>query len=185
MKPRFFETPAKFRDWLEKNHDKEDALLVGFYKRDSGRPSITWPESVDAALCFGWIDGVRKNIDEVSYTIRFSRRRPRSIWSAINIAKVKELIKQGLMHPAGLAAWEKRDEKKSAIYSYERATSSFSAAFEKRFRANKAAWKFFSEQPPGYRKQMTYYVVSAKKEETRAKRLEKLIDASAKRKRLY
>ena len=184
MKPCFFPTSEHFREWLKRNHDKEDVLLVGFYKRQSGRPSMTWSESVDAALCFGWIDGVRKGVDDLSYTIRFSRRRPRSIWSAINIAKVKELIKQGLMHPAGLASWEKRDEKKSAIYSYERATASFSAADEKRFRANKAAWTFFSEQPPGYRKQMTYRVVSAKKEETRQKRLKKLIDASAKKKRL-
>ena len=185
MKPCFFPTAAHFREWLKRNHDKEDELLVGFYKRDSGRPSLTWSESVDQALCFGWIDGVRKGIDDISYTIRFTRRRPRSIWSAINIAKVKDLIKKGLMHPAGLAAWEKRDEKKSAIYSYERETASLPAAYGKRFRANKAAWKYFSERPPGYRKQMTYYVISAKKEETRIKRLEKLIDASAKQKRLY
>ena len=185
MKPCFFPTAEHFREWLKRNHDKEDVLLVGFYKRDSGHPSMTWSESVDQALCFGWIDGVRKGVDEISYTIRFSRRRPRSIWSAINIAKVKELIKNGLMHSSGMAAWEKRDEKKSVIYSYERAAASFSPADEKRFRANKAAWKFFSEQPPGHRKQMTYYVVSAKKEETRQKRLKKLIDASAKKKRLY
>ena len=184
MKPHFFATPEKFRNWLEKNHDKESGLLVGFFRRDSGRPSMTWSESVDAAISFGWIDGVRKRFDHISYTIRFSRRRSRSVWSAINIAKAKELIRRGLMHAAGLAAFERRDEKKSAIYSYERAAASFSAADEKRFRANKKAWKFFSEQPPGYRKIMTYYVVSPKKAETRAKRLEKLIDASAKGKRL-
>jgi uncharacterized protein YdeI (YjbR/CyaY-like superfamily) len=185
MKPCFFPTAEHFREWLKRNHDKEDVLLVGFYKRDSGRPSMTWSESVDQALCFGWIDGVRKRIDDDSYTIRFSRRRPRSIWSAINIAKAKELIKNGLVHPAGLAAWAKRDEKKSAIYAYERETKTFSAEEEKRFHANKSAWKYFSERPPGYRKQMTYYVVSAKKEETRAKRLKRLIDASAKKKKLY
>ena len=145
---------------------------------------MTWPESVDAALCFGWIDGVRKSIDDDSYTIRFSRRRPRSIWSAINIAKAKELIRRGLMHPAGLAAWEKRDEKKAAIYSYEREHKTFAAAEEKRFRANKAAWKYFSQQPPGYRKIATFYVVSAKKEETRQRRLTKLIEVSAQGKRL-
>jgi len=185
MKPCFFPTAEHFREWLKRNHDKEDVLLVGFYKRGSGRPSMTWSESVDQALCFGWIDGVRKRVDDESYTIRFSKRRARSIWSAINIAKAKHLIKNGLMHAAGFAAWEKRDEKKSVIYSYEREMSSFSPAHEKQFRANKAAWKFFSAQPAGYRKQMTYYVVSAKKEETRVKRLKRLIDSSAKKKRLY
>jgi len=184
MKPCFFPTAEHFREWLKRNHDKEDVLLVGFYKRDSGRPSMTWSESVDQALCFGWIDGVRKRVDDESYTIRFSRRRPRSIWSAINIAKARDLIKKGLMHPAGMAAWEKRDEKKSAIYSYNRATPAFAAADEKRFRANKKAWKYFSDQPPGYRKLMTYYVVSAKKAETRERRLDRVIEASAKGKRL-
>lgn len=184
MKPRFFATAQHFRDWLEKNHDKEDELLVGFYKRGSGRPSMTWPESVDAALSFGWIDGVRKRIDEASYTIRFSRRRHRSIWSAINIAKAKELIERKLMHPAGLRAFGKRDEKKSAIYSYEREHKRFAPAEEKQFRAHKDAWKFFNEQPPGYRKLATFYVVSAKKDETRARRLAKLIEISAQRKRL-
>ena len=184
MKPCFFPTAEHFREWLKRNHDKEDVLLVGFYKRDSGRPSMTWSESVDQALCFGWIDGVRKRIDAFSYTIRFSRRRPRSIWSAINIAKAKDLIKRGLMHAAGLAAWDRRDEKKSAIYAYERETKTLSPDDEKRFRANKQAWKYFSEQPPGYRRIMTYYVVSAKREETRAKRLKKVIDASAKKQRL-
>lgn len=184
MKPRFFETPERFREWLEKNHDKEDVLLVGFYKRESGRPSMTWSESVDAALAFGWIDGVRKRVDDIRYTIRFTRRRPRSIWSAINIAKAKELIERGRMHPAGMKAFEKRDEKRSAIYSYERAMPAFAPADEKRFRANKDAWKYFSEQPPGYRKLATYWVVSAKKDETRARRLDKLIDISAQKKRL-
>ena len=184
MKPRFFATAQRFRDWLEKNHDKESELLVGFHKRGSAHPSMTWPESVDAALCFGWIDGVRKRIDDDSYTIRFSRRRPRSIWSAINIAKAKELIERKLMHPAGLRAFEKRDEKRTAIYSYEREHKKFDPADEKRFRANKDAWEFFNAQPPGYRKLATFYVVSAKREETRAKRLAKLIELSAQRKRL-
>ena len=184
MKPRFFATAQQFRDWLEKNHDKESELLVGFYKRGSSFPSMTWPESVDAALSFGWIDGVRKRIDDDSYTIRFSRRRPRSIWSAINIAKAKELIERKLMHPAGLRAFEKRDEKRTAVYSYEREHKRFTPADEKQFRANKAAWEFFNAQPPGYRKIATFYVVSAKREETRAKRLAKLIEISAQRKRL-
>ena len=184
MRPAFFKTAAAFRDWLEKNHDKESELLVGFYKRGSGRPSMTWPESVDAALSFGWIDDVRKRLDDASYTIRFSRRRPRSIWSAINIAKAKELIERKLMHPTGLSVFEKRDEKKTAMYSYEREHKRFTPAEEKRFRANKDAWKFFTEQPPGYRKIATFYVVSAKKDETRAKRLARLIETSAQRKRL-
>jgi len=184
MKAHFFETAEKFRNWLEKNYDKADELLVGFYKRASGHPSMTWPESVDAALSFGWIDGIRRRVDDVSYTIRFTPRRRGSIWSAVNIDRVKELIKLGLMHPAGLSAFEKRDEKKSRIYSYEREHASFAPSDEKRFRANKKAWKFFSEQPPGYRKLLTHWVVGAKRAETRAKRLAKLIDLSERGKRL-
>ena len=184
MKPRFFATGDAFREWLKNNHDKVDELLVGFYKRESGKPSMTWPESVDQALCFGWIDGVRKRIDDESYSIRFTPRRRRSIWSAVNIRRVKELIQTGVMHAAGVKAFETRDEKRANIYSYERAAASFSAEQEKRFRANKTAWKFFSEQPPGYRRLMAHYVTSAKKEETRLRRLKKVIDASAQGKRL-
>ena len=184
MKPRFFESAAAFRQWLEKNHDKVSELLVGFHKRGSGRPSITWPESVDQALCFGWIDGIRRRMDDESYTIRFTPRRPRSIWSAVNIRRVKELIKLGLMQPAGLRAFEKRSEEKSRIYSYEREHASLTPQYEKRFRANKKAWKFFNEQPAGYRRLTAYYVISAKQEETRARRLATLINASARGKRL-
>ena len=184
MRPRFFKTAEKFREWLEANHAKSDELLVGFYKRGSGRPSITWPESVDAALSYGWIDGIRKSLDEDSYTIRFTPRRRGSVWSAVNIDRAYELIKLGLMRPAGLKAFELRDEKRSRIYSYERAHQSFAAADEKRFRANKKAWKYWSDQPPGYRRLATHWVVSAKQEETRARRLEKLIDLSAQGKRL-
>ena len=182
--PKFFATPAAFRDWLEKNHDKASELLVGFYKRDSGRPSMTWPESVDQALCFGWIDGVRRRVDDVSYTIRFSRRRKGSIWSAINIRRATELHKLGHMHEAGRRAFEARSEQKSRIYSYERETASFTPEQEKQFRANKKAWKFFREQPPGYRRVATHYVVSAKREETRDRRLARLIDESAHHRRL-
>ena len=181
MKARFFATPAQFRSWLAKHHKTADELLVGFYKRDSGKPSITWPESVDEALCVGWIDGVRRSLDDEAYTIRFTPRRKGSIWSAVNIKRVRELAKAGLMRPAGLAAFEKRDEKKSAIYSYEqRTTTEFDAACEKKFRANKKAWAFFDAQPPWYQRQMRYYVMSAKNEATRLRRLENMIDRSAK-----
>ena len=185
MKPRFFETSAAFREWMEKYHDKVDELVVGFYKRGSLRPSVTWPESVDVALCFGWIDGVRKRVDEESYTIRFTPRRAGSIWSAVNIRRVKQLIENGAVHPAGLKAFETRDEARANLYSYERATAKLSEADEQRLRANKKAWKFFSEQPPSYRRVAAHWVVSAKQQATRAKRLKKLIAASAQQKRVY
>ncbi|HKW43478.1 MAG TPA: YdeI/OmpD-associated family protein [Thermoplasmata archaeon] len=179
MKPTYFANPAEFRDWLETNHDRAKELLVGFYKKSSGRPSITWPESVDEALCFGWIDGKRKGIDDVRYTIRFSPRTSGSIWSAINIARVKELERLGRMRPAGLSAFQERDEEKSRIYSYEqRHTAKLDDAQERLFRANKAAWEFFLSRPPGYQQTATYWVVSAKKDETRMRRLARLIDDS-------
>jgi uncharacterized protein YdeI (YjbR/CyaY-like superfamily) len=178
-KPKFFPTPADWRAWLEENHASREELWVGFYKRDSGRPSITWPESVDGALCFGWIDGVRKNIDAVSYMIRFTPRKSRSTWSAINIKRVGELKKLELMSPAGIAAFEKRDGDRSAIYAYEqRKTAKFPPDFEKQFRKQSDAWKFFQSQPPWYQRTSTYWVISAKKEETRLKRLATLIDCS-------
>jgi uncharacterized protein YdeI (YjbR/CyaY-like superfamily) len=178
--PKFFASPNEWRSWLEKNHAAEQQFWVGFYKRDSGRPSITWPEAVDGALCFGWIDGVRKSIDAVSYKIRFTPRKPRSIWSAINIRRAKELSKLGLMHATGLAAFEKRDGDRSAIYAYEqRQSAKLPREFEKQFRVNKEAWAFFQSQPPWYRRTSTYWVISAKKEDTRRKRLATLIDCSA------
>jgi len=182
--PTFFPTPADFRAWLEGHHATATELLVGFYKRGSGKPSITWPESVDCALSYGWIDGIRKRIDDESYTIRFTPRKRGSIWSAINIKRADELIALGLMRPAGLRAFVARSEEKSRIYSYERATAALSAEDEKRFRANRKAWTWFNEQPPGYRKQITYWVTSAKKPETRLRRLATLIDASAQKRRL-
>ena len=184
MNPHFFESPAAFRKWLEKNHASASELLVGFYKKDSGKPSITWPESVDQALCFGWIDGVRRRIDDVSYSIRFTPRKRTSNWSAINIARVAELTKLGMMRPAGLKAFEHRREEKSAIYAYENAVRTLDPADEKKFRANRKAWEFFSAQPPGYRRLSIYWITSAKKEETRARRLATLIDDSAKGRRL-
>jgi len=180
--PRFFTKLADWRAWLEKNHADFEELWVGFYKRDSGRSSITWPESVDGALCFGWIDGVRKSIDAHSYKIRFTPRRQRSIWSAINIKRTKELSRLGQMHAAGLAAFEKRNGGRSAIYAYEqRKTAKLPADFAKQFRAKADAWSFFQSQPPWYQRTSTYWVISAKKEETRVKRLSILIDCSARK----
>jgi uncharacterized protein YdeI (YjbR/CyaY-like superfamily) len=179
-KPKFFVALSDWRAWLEQYHAQKEELWVGFYKRDSGRPSITWPESVDGALCFGWIDGVRYSIDEISYKIRFTPRRPRSIWSAINRKRAKELSRLGLMHPAGLAAFEKLESERSAIYAYEqRKAASFPAEFEKRFREQPAAWEFFQAQPPWYRRTSTYWVICAKKEETKSRRLAILMDVSA------
>jgi uncharacterized protein YdeI (YjbR/CyaY-like superfamily) len=176
-KPTFFATPADFRAWLAKNHGAFDELWVGFYKRDSGKPSITWPESVDCALCFGWIDGVRKSLGEESYMIRFTPRKPESTWSAINIRRVEAMTKDGLMHAVGLAAFAKRSQKKSAIYAYEqRKAAQLDVEAEKQFRANKKAWKFFQSMPAWYRRTATYWVISAKREETKQKRLATLID---------
>jgi uncharacterized protein YdeI (YjbR/CyaY-like superfamily) len=178
-KPTFFAKQSDFRKWLQKNHDKETELLVGFYKVGSGKPSMTWPQSVDEALCFGWIDGVRKSIDKESYQIRFTKRKPTSIWSAINIKKVEELKKQGLMGPAGLAIFEKRTESKSRIYSYEKDAAEFPQEFKKQFKANKKAWDYFQSLAPSYRKVSTHWVMSAKQETTRLKRLNQLISESA------
>ena len=178
--PVFFATPADFRAWLEKHHETERELLVGFYKKGSGRPGITWPESVDEALCFGWIDGVRKSLGEDSYTIRFTPRKPGSTWSAVNVGRVEELTRLGRMRPAGLAAFEKRSEAKTGTYSYEqKEDAKLEKAEEKQLRANKATWEFFQSQPAWYRRTAIWRVVSAKKEETRKKRLAKLIEESA------
>ena len=140
QKPVFFKTSSAFRKWLQKNHDKAKEIYVGFYKKGSGKSGITWPEAVDEALCFGWIDGIRKSIDEKSYTNRFTPRKPTSNWSAINIKKIGELTQKGLMHPAGIAAFEKRKEEKSRIYSYEKDAAELPAAYQRLFRKNKKAW---------------------------------------------
>lgn len=180
MEVTFFDSPAAFRAWLEEHHEMAKELWVGFYKKSSGRPSITWPESVDEALCVGWIDGIRKSVDEISYTIRFTPRKPRSNWSAVNVARVAELTRLGRMRPAGRKAFEERTEEKTGIYSYEqRHTAQFEAAQEQQFRANQPAWDFFQAQPAGYRQMATWWVVSAKKEVTRLKRLATLIEDSA------
>jgi uncharacterized protein YdeI (YjbR/CyaY-like superfamily) len=184
MKPTFFRTPADFRKWLIKYHDKRDILLVGFYKKDSGKPSITWAESVDQALCFGWIDGVRKRIDETSYTIRFTPRRSSSIWSNININRARVLIEEGQMQPPGLKAFAARRENKSGIYAYEQRTVELPEPYNRLLKKNKTAWSFFQAQPPGYRKLMSWYIASAKKEETRSKRFERVLAYSIQGKRL-
>jgi uncharacterized protein YdeI (YjbR/CyaY-like superfamily) len=182
LDPTFFETPAAFRAWLEEHHAAVRELWVGFHKKGSGRPSITWPEAVDEALCFGWIDGVRKSVDEASYAIRFTPRKARSIWSAVNIGRAQELIATGAMRPAGLDAFAARAEERSGIYSHEqRQAVELGDAFERQFRANPEAWAFFQAQAPSYRKAAIWWVVSAKKEETRRKRLVTLIDDSAHR----
>ena len=182
---RFFATPMDFRKWLKAHHESKRELWVGFYRKATGRPSITWPESVDEALCVGWIDGLRKTIDAESYKIRFTPRKKTSNWSAVNIARVKELTKQGRMKPAGLKAFELRKEEKSGIYAYEnRKSAMLDAAAEKKFRSRRKAWDFFQRQPEGYRKLMTWWVISAKREETQKKRLEKLISESEAGRRL-
>jgi uncharacterized protein YdeI (YjbR/CyaY-like superfamily) len=180
----FFPSAAAFRKWLQKNHGSATELLVGFHKVGTGRPTMTWTESVDEALCFGWIDGVRKRIDDESYTIRFTPRKPSSNWSAINIAKVATLKKEGRMTAAGLAAFEKRREDKSAIYAYENEVRTLPPEYEDIFRANCAAWQWFNQQAPSYRRVAIYWVVNAKQEATRRRRLATLIADSAASRRL-
>lgn len=184
MKTKFFSTQTDFRKWLEENHDKETEIIVGYYKVGLGKMCMTWSESVDQALCFGWIDGVRRKIDEESYCNRFTPRRAGSNWSAVNIAKVAELTAKGLMMPAGLAVYEKRRESRSGIYAYENEAKQLSDEYEKRFKADEMAWSFFEKQANWYKKQMVNWVMTAKQEATREKRLEKLIEASAGEKRL-
>jgi uncharacterized protein YdeI (YjbR/CyaY-like superfamily) len=176
---KFFETPAAFRRWLARHHRSARELWVGFHKKATGRPSLTWPQAVDEALCFGWIDGIRKSIDGDSYMIRFTPRRARSTWSLVNTRRVTELIREGRMQPAGLAAFEARDPLKSGMYSFERSAAALDAEAEARFKANRAAWSFFQSQPVGYRKTAIHWVVSAKKAETRARRLATLVSDSA------
>jgi uncharacterized protein YdeI (YjbR/CyaY-like superfamily) len=185
MEPVFFATPVHFRAWFTEHATTATEVLVGFYRKGTGRPSITWPESVDQALCFGWIDGVRRGIDEQSYSIRFTPRKKRSNWSAVNVGRVTELTELGLMQPAGLAAFGARTEARTAIYSYEqRHDAAFTDAQEKRFRAQRKAWAFFTTQAPSYRTRMLHWVANAKREQTREDRLTRLIEASAEARRL-
>jgi uncharacterized protein YdeI (YjbR/CyaY-like superfamily) len=181
MKPRFFRTQSEFSSWLERNHDRARELWVGYYKKSAGRSGITWPQSVDEALRYGWIDGVRKGIDDERYMNRFTPRKPGSNWSARNIKRAKELIEQGLMRPAGRKAFEARRKDRSGIYSYEqRHLAKLDLEYERQFRADKEAWRFFQSSAPSYRKNAVYWVMSAKRDETRRRRLATLIENSAK-----
>ncbi len=175
---KYFSTISEFREWLEENHAHARELQVGFYKKNSGRFNFSWSEAVDAAICYGWIDGVRHKVDEISYTVRFTPRKDRSIWSAVNIKKAEELTKLGLMRPAGVAAFEKRDEKKSVIYAYEQKSAALGEDYEATSRTNARAWEFFEVQAAYYRRTAIWWVISAKREETRLKRLGKLISQS-------
>ncbi len=175
MTPTFFPTQNEFRFWLEKNHNIEKELIVGFYKVNSGKLSMTWSESVDQALCFGWIDGVKHSIDNDSYKIRFTPRKKTSIWSAVNIKKVELLIEQGLMQESGLESYKNRSESKSKIYAFENEEMKFPAELEKIFKANKKAWDYFQSLAPTYRKPSSNWVMTAKQETTRLKRLNELI----------
>ena len=183
--PTFFATPNAFRAWLAAHHDSAAELWVGFHKKGTGAPSLTWPESVDEALCYGWIDGIRKSLGAERYTIRFTPRKPRSNWSAVNVARVAELTALGRMTPAGLAAFERRAPERTGIYAYEqRKTAALAPAEERAFRAERAAWRFFERQPPSYRQLALWWVVTAKREETRRRRLAELVAVCARGERL-
>ncbi|MGA3055284.1 MAG: YdeI/OmpD-associated family protein [Candidatus Korobacteraceae bacterium] len=184
MKIAFFQSASDFREWLASNHGKAHEAWVGFYKKNSGKGGISYQEAVDEALCFGWIDGLKKAVDDVSYTHRFTPRKPKSFWSAVNIKRIAELKRRGRMTAPGLKAFAGRDEQKARQYSYERSTCKLEGAHEKQFRGQEKAWEFFQAQPPGYRRTATWWVISAKREETRGKRLAKLIETSEQGRRL-
>ena len=178
--PLYFPTPARFRAWLKRNHRSASELWVGFYKKGSGTPSITWPEAVDEALCVGWIDGLRRRVDDERYQIRFTPRRASSTWSTVNIARMKELAGEDRVQATGAEVFERRSPAKSGIYAYEqRAVARLDAAAEREFRSHESAWRYFAAQPPWYRKTAIWRVVSAKREDTRKRRLAQLIECSA------
>jgi uncharacterized protein YdeI (YjbR/CyaY-like superfamily) len=178
--PIFFDSPQAFYDWLEQHHDTETEVWVGYWKKATGKPSLTWSQAVDQALCFGWIDTRSKSIDAESHMQRFTPRKPSSNWSKVNVEKVARLTEEGKMRPAGLAAFEKRRPETTGVYSFERrGEAKLEPEQEERFRANEKAWDFFQSQPPGYRKTAIHLVVSAKRPETREKRLNTLIEDSA------
>ena len=179
MKAVYFKTAAEFRRRLAAHHASEHELLVGFYRKASGKPGISYKEAVDEALCFGWIDGIKKRVDEERYTHRFTPRKQDSIWSLVNARRVKELIALKRMAKPGLEAWQRRDPKKTGMYSFENRPQTFDAALERQFRKQPAAWTFFRAQPPGYQRLMTFFVMGAKQQETRLRRLDRLITASA------
>jgi uncharacterized protein YdeI (YjbR/CyaY-like superfamily) len=184
MAPRFFASGAAFRRWLHAHHASADELLVGFYKKDTGKGGITYPEALDEALCYGWIDGVRRRHDEESYTIRFTPRRKGSIWSAVNTRRVRQLTSDGRMAAPGVRAFEARQATRDAAYSYERENCRLDAEHLEQFRGNAKAWAFFEAQPPYYRRMACWYVMSAKRADTRRRRLGQLIADSARRRRL-
>jgi len=179
MDVTFFKSPAEWRAWLEKHHASETSLLVGFYKKDSGKLNMTYQQALDEALCFGWIDGVRGALDDESYTMKFHHRKPHSIWSAINIRRIGELAEQGLVHPYGQKVFDERDLSKQKLYSNEQASIELPPDYEAQFRANEKAWAFFQSRQPSYRKPALWWVISAKQEATRLKRLATLIEDSA------
>jgi len=185
VETRYFESSAEFRAWLEENHATATELGVVLHRKASGKPTMSWSEAVDEALCFGWIDSIARRLDETSRVQRFTPRKPKSNWSAVNIKKVKELTERGLMTPAGLAAFARREEARSGVYSYEnRHLAALDADREATFKSHAAAWHFFSQQPPSYRQTAIYWVMNAKRGETRTKRLARLIEESAARRRL-
>lgn len=184
MKPRYFKSAADFRRWLEPNHASETELWIGFYKKDSGKGGLTYAEALDEALCFGWIDGIKKRVDESSYTHRFTPRKPKSNWSLINIGHVARLKKAGRMAPAGLKAFAARETARSGVYSFENKPRQLSPELERQFKSDQAAWDFFQQQPPGYRRLVSFWVMSAKQEETRQRRLGQLVSDSKQGRRL-
>jgi uncharacterized protein YdeI (YjbR/CyaY-like superfamily) len=184
MKPRFFKNADDFRQWLDRHHRTATELWVGFYKKTSRRQGISYPEAVDQALCYGWIDGIKKRVDEDGYTHRFSPRTTKSIWSTINTKRVGELTRLGLMHPRGAEVFENRDRSRAGLYSFENRPKRLAPPLARRFRSHKSAWAFFQAQPPGYRRVMIFLVMSARQEATRARRLARLIEASEKGRRL-
>ena len=184
MKLKYFRSASEFRRWLEVNHARLSEIWVGFFKKYSGKDGLTYAEAVDEALCFGWIDGLKKRVDELSYTHRFTPRKPKSNWSRINIQHVERLKKAGRMTPAGLEAYAAREPQRSGVYSFENAPRKLTAADEKQFKADKTAWEFFQQQPPGYQRLAIWWVVNAKKPGTRARRLGQLIAESRKAHRL-
>jgi len=184
VKIKYFKSASEFRRWLEVNHGRRYELWVGFYKKDSGKGGLTYAEAVDEALCFGWIDGLKKRVDELSYTHRFSPRKRRSNWSRINILHAERLKNAGRMTPAGLEAYAAREPERSGVYSFENAPRKLAAADEKQFKSDKTAWEFFQRQPPGYQRLAIWWMVSAKKPETRARRLSHLIAESRNARRI-
>ena len=183
MEIKFFKTPEQLRRWISNNYNIEDELWIGFYKKATGKQSITWPEAVDEALCFGWIDGIRKRIDDISYKIRFTPRRQNSNWSTVNIERVKVLSKEGRMHTAGIEKYQNRNTKKDSRYSFEQKNVKLDPKYEKILKQNEKAWDYFKKQAPYYKRTVTWWIMSAKRDSTRLRRLNKLIESSEQGKR--